>query len=75
MSGSSARQDREVSCECISLLWYPSCGSPRTRHLPDSQLKDRLLATCGDCKSWYVTDTQDSELIPVSWLANDFFLD
>ncbi len=75
MSASFARQDREVSRECIVSFWCPSCGSPLTLHQPDSELKDRLLATCGDCKSWYVTDTQDSDLIPVSWLAKDISID
>jgi len=74
MSTSFALQDRDQSDECILSFCCPSCGSPLTLHLPDSDLKDRLLATCGDCKSWYVTDTRDRELIPVSWLANDLFL-
>jgi hypothetical protein len=39
----------DLSCCC------PRCGCLLTRHQPDPELADRLLATCDDCKSWYLT--------------------
>jgi len=46
-----------------------------TIHQPDPEETDRLLATCEDCKSWYVTDTRGSVMIRVSGLAENLFLE
>ena len=42
----------------VVTLTCPRCGSPLSLHQPDSQLPDRLLATCDDCKSWFLADTE-----------------
>ncbi len=43
----------------------PRCGCPLTLHQPDPDLADRLLATCDECKSWYLTDPEGTELDPI----------
>ena len=35
----------------------PTCEFSLTLHQPDPDLPDRLLATCDDCKSWFLTDS------------------
>jgi hypothetical protein len=71
MSAVFAWQDRDQSHECILSFCCPRCKFPLTLHQPDPKLSDRILATCDDCKSWYVTDTRGSWMIPVSRLADD----
>jgi hypothetical protein len=44
----------------------PQCEAHLTLHQPDPELPNRLLATCDECKSWYVTDSQGEVLTPVS---------
>jgi hypothetical protein len=46
----------------------PSCGCCLTLHQPDPELADRLLATCDDCKSWYVTNPTTTGLRPIRQL-------
>jgi hypothetical protein len=36
------------------LMECPRCQGSLDVHQPDSELSTRLLATCGDCKTWYV---------------------
>ncbi len=43
----------------------PQCESFLTLHQPDPELPDRLLATCEDCKSWYLTAPKGNSLIPI----------
>jgi hypothetical protein len=71
MSAVFALQVPAQSDECILTLCCPSCESPLAFHQPDPELTDRLLATCDECKSWYVTDTRGSQLIPISGLVDD----
>ena len=64
MSAVFARQDRDQSHECILSFYCTRCESPLSLHQPDPELTDRLLATCDDCKSWYVTDTRGQRADP-----------
>ena len=59
----------------LLLFCYQRCKSLLTIHQPDPEETDRLLATCEDCKSWYVTDTRGSVMIRVSGLAENLFLE
>ena len=34
----------------------PGCENDLTIHQPDLDLWDRLLATCDECKSWFVLE-------------------
>jgi hypothetical protein len=43
----------------------PQCEDALTLHQPDEELADRLLATCENCKSWYLTDGHASVLTPI----------
>ena len=44
----------------------PNCEAPLTLHQPDLELPDRLLATCDECKSWYLSDSHGEALTPLS---------
>jgi hypothetical protein len=44
-------------------------------HQPDPEETEGLLATCDDCKSWYVTDTRGSAMIRVLGLAENLFIE
>jgi hypothetical protein len=59
----------------LLLFCYQRRESLLTIHQPDQKETDRLLATCEDCKSWYVTDTRGSVKIRVSGLAENLFLE
>jgi hypothetical protein len=37
-------------------------------HQPDPDLPDRLLATCDECKSWFLANNDGTILVPVSKL-------
>ena len=41
---------------CVLALTCPHCEFPLTLHQPDPELPDRLLATCDDCKAWFLTN-------------------
>lgn len=43
----------------------PACEGVLTLHQPDADLPDRLLATCEECKSWYLSNQDGSVLIPI----------
>jgi hypothetical protein len=40
----------------LSEFSCPHCGELLSLHLPDPQLSERMLATCEECKSWYLLD-------------------
>ena len=45
--------ETELSC--------PVCDEELEIHQPDADLPDRLLATCGHCKTWYLIDVEAEE--------------
>jgi hypothetical protein len=49
LRGVGARVADPAGAEC------PGCGCELVLHQPDEELADRLLATCGDCKAWFLT--------------------
>jgi hypothetical protein len=40
----------------------PRCQIPLVLHQPDPELEDRLLATCDECKAWYLVDCNENAL-------------
>lgn len=32
----------------------PACKAVMAVHQPDPELPDRLIATCGDCRTWFL---------------------
>ncbi len=40
----------------ITALACQRCGSDLALHQPDPQMPERILGTCGDCKSWFLLD-------------------
>lgn len=43
----------------------PQCEDFLTLHQLDVELPERLLATCDDCKSWFLTDTEGVTLVAI----------
>jgi C4-type Zn-finger protein len=56
----------ELSPQC------PSCDETLILHQPDVELPDRLLATCENCKSWFLTNSESSVLVPIPLSAADY---
>lgn len=48
----------------------PRCEYSLTLHQPDAELPDRLLATCDDCKAWFLADSDGVVLIPIPDMKN-----
>lgn len=47
----------------------PRCESSLSIHQPDTELPDRLLATCDECKSWFLANSDGSVLVPIPQTA------
>jgi hypothetical protein len=43
----------------------PQCENSLALHQPDPELPNRLLATCDDCKSWFLTDSDGVTLVAI----------
>ena len=66
----SWRPSEQLAPSALSIC-CPRCEYSLSLHQPDSDLPDRLLATCGDCRSWFLTDSDGLVLIPLPELPND----
>jgi len=49
----------------------PHCEYSLTLHQPDPELPDRLLATCDDCKSWFLTNADGTVSKPLPGSPDD----
>jgi hypothetical protein len=49
----------------------PRCEAGLTLHQPDPELPDRLLATCDECKAWFITRADAIELIRLPGLPTE----
>ena len=49
----------------------PHCESNLTIHQPDQDVWNRLLATCDDCKSWFLTDSERSAFVAITASLDD----
>ena len=56
---------RVVKRKSVVGLLCQNCGNCLDLHQPDPELIDCLLATCSECKNWYLTDPQGSMCLPV----------
>jgi hypothetical protein len=45
------------------VIHCPRCHSPMELHQPDPELAERLLATCGECKAWFLANSLGNTLI------------
>jgi uncharacterized protein YbaR (Trm112 family) len=70
MSAIFTWQDYEQADTGMLTICCPRCENELTLHQPDEELADRLLATCEDCKSWFLTDAGGSVLIPIPELLD-----
>ena len=75
MSTILAWQDHHQSEDSSPSLCCPRCESSLTLHQPDAELPNRLLATCEECKSWYLTDPDGTDLIPIPGSTKHPFYD
>jgi hypothetical protein len=51
----------------------PLCKCPLVLHQPDPVVADRLLATCEDCKSWFLLASKSDELTHLPHVSDDTF--
>lgn len=49
----------------------PECECELTLHQPDPELADRLLATCDECKSWFLTNSDGVDMIRIPAFPDD----
>jgi hypothetical protein len=63
----SWKQSEAVAPASMSIC-CPRCEYSLTLHQPDFGLPDRLLATCDECKSWFLANSDGTLLVPVSKL-------
>ena len=54
MSAVFASQGEDRDLTLNFLICCPRCEGTFSLHQPDTDLPDRLLATCDECKAWYV---------------------
>lgn len=55
-------RSRTVATTVLSSI-CEKCGTPLTLHQPNVDQADRLLGTCEECKSWYVTSGWPMRLV------------
>ena len=55
----------DESAPGVLLTICPRCEADCTLHQPDPELVDRLLATCDECKSWFLANSEGIVLIQV----------
>ena len=66
MSTIFARQESDQFAPGLLSICCPRCENSLTMHQPDPQLPDRLLATCDDCKSWFLATGEGVDLTPLA---------
>jgi len=49
----------------------PRCECNLTLHQPDPELADQLLATCDECKSWFLTNSEGVGLVRLAEFPDD----
>jgi hypothetical protein len=49
----------------------PQCECSLTLHQPDPELPARLLATCDECKAWFLTDSDAVKLVAIPTRRDD----
>ena len=55
---------RAIHSQSLSIC-CPRCESSLSMHQPDPDLPDRLLATCDECKSWFLANSDATTLVPI----------
>jgi hypothetical protein len=65
VSANFAFYDERQSEVPILSFYCPRCENCLTLHQPDPGRPDRLLATCDECKSWYLTCPKGNFMIPL----------
>ena len=71
MSDVFAWESREQGQNNVLPRCCPRCDNDLALHQPDAEMADRLLATCENCKSWFLTNSDLSVLVPLPELVDD----
>ena len=66
----SWRPAAQPSSESLGMS-CPRCEGWLTLHQPDADLPDRLLATCSECKSWFLASSDATALARLPELPNE----
>ncbi len=48
-----------------AMICCPQCEFPLTLHQPDPEFPERLLATCDECKAWFLTNSDGVKLVAI----------
>jgi hypothetical protein len=60
----ACQNDEQADSDMLT-VYCPRCENPLTLHQPDEELADRLLATCENCKSWFLANGDALVLTPI----------
>lgn len=71
MSTTFVWRDSDQYAPSSLTLCCPQCECELVLHQPDPELADRLLATCDECKSWFLANSEGNVLIPIRELPGD----
>jgi hypothetical protein len=58
MSTTFVSRDSDQYAPSSLAMCCPECECELTFHQPDPELADRLLATCDECKSWFLANSE-----------------
>ena len=58
------RESDEITAGQVAIC-CPQCEYSLTLHQPDPEMPHRLLATCDDCKSWFLADSNGVTLVAI----------
>ena len=65
LNNSPALVRRTKAQKSLAVVCCPRCANALMLHQPDPGLPDRILATCDECKSWYLSNPGGTELCPL----------
>ncbi len=63
-------RDSDKVSQSAFAMSCPACECELTLHQPDPELPGRLLATCDECKSWFLANFEGI-VMPVAELPDD----
>ena len=66
MSADFAPQGKYRDPRICSRAWLATCKGRLSLHQPDPDVPGRLLATCNDCKSWYLVNDGGDEMVCIA---------
>ena len=58
------RESDEITAGQV-MICCPQCEYSLTLHQPDPKLPERLLATCDECKAWFLSNSDGVNLVAI----------